>query len=94
MNSTPQNPEPVSGRARLMRLGNRKDMGERAEPMQWVLARHRQNSGEQQQPDEETDNLTDSLFSVACTCGARQLAAALYHPASKSMFNAGFRQIS
>ena len=33
-------------------------MGERAEPMQWALARHRQNSGEQQQqqlPDPETD---------------------------------------
>lgn len=30
-------------------------MGERAEPMQWVLERHRQNTGEQQQRDDETD---------------------------------------
>lgn len=60
MNSPPSpNPEPVSGRAGLRRVGSRKDMGERAEPMQWVLARHRQNSGEQR--DEDTDNLIDYL---------------------------------
>lgn len=28
-------------------------MGERAEPVQWVLARHRQNSGERQLPNDE-----------------------------------------
>ncbi|CAK6969774.1 sn1-specific diacylglycerol lipase alpha isoform X3 [Scomber scombrus] len=44
IHQTPPNPEPVSGRAGLRRVGSRKDMGERAEPMQWVLARHRQNT--------------------------------------------------
>lgn len=29
--------------------------------MQWVLARQRQNSGEQQPPDEDTGNLIDYL---------------------------------
>lgn len=48
-------------------------MGERAEPMQRALARHRQNSGEQQQqqlPDPETDDLSDYLPLVVCTCRA------------------------
>ncbi|KAK2920143.1 hypothetical protein Q8A73_002347 [Channa argus] len=43
----------VLGRAKLRRVSSRKDMGERAEPMQWVLARHRQNTGEQQLRDDE-----------------------------------------
>ncbi len=77
----PNNREPVSGRARLRRVGSRKDMGERAEPMQWVLARHRQNSGEQLPPDEETDNLTDYLpFSCAHMQGSRPAAARTVWP--------------
>lgn len=50
-------PHEPFGRTGLRRVVSRKDMGERAEPMQWVLARHRQYSGEQQLPDEETENL-------------------------------------
>ncbi|CAB1419737.1 unnamed protein product [Pleuronectes platessa] len=36
----------------LRRVGSRRDMGERAEQMQWVSARHRQNTGERQRPAE------------------------------------------
>lgn len=56
-------------------------MGERAEPMQWVLARHRQNSGEQQLPDEETGNLTASARELCVVVQAGQC-----DPASRSMF--------
>ncbi|KAI9528545.1 hypothetical protein NQZ68_020371 [Dissostichus eleginoides] len=41
-------PEPVSGKARLRRVAGRRDMGARAEPMQRVVARLRQNTGKQQ----------------------------------------------
>lgn len=71
-------------------------MGEREEPMQWVLARHRQNSGEQLPPDEETDNLTDYLPLAVCAHAgqpARRGTDSVTRLLS-ARFNAGLRHIS
>lgn len=43
-------PTNIKRKTRSERLYSGKEMGERAEPMQWIVARHRQNSGER---DEE-----------------------------------------
>ena len=51
----PSEPEPESEGVGLRWVDSLKDMGKRAGPMQWVLARQRQNTGEQQLPEEDTD---------------------------------------
>lgn len=43
-------PTNIRRKTRSEQLFSGKEMGERAEPMQWIVARHRQNSGER---DEE-----------------------------------------
>lgn len=46
-------------------------MGERAEPMQWVLARHRQNTGEQNVQYVMTDTRSNTFSSVQSSAAIR-----------------------
>lgn len=45
-----------SRKTRSVRLFSGRDMGERVEPMQWIVARHRQNSGERDEEPGEPDS--------------------------------------
>lgn len=77
-------------------------MGERVEPMQWIVARHRQNSGERDKEPGDRDSpgrsrrvdLQDSRLVFARTVTRRLLPNAYFRPRPRRLGPENVMQLS